>query len=205
MNVWQVEETSEGLKLARSTQRLFGSEHFSWADLFYQKLAPLQVYVMYFPSRFNLDMDTSVMKLLRTFGENTGAGTSVNFWDTRDPEFMKALELFHLQSPPALVLATGLKVHGIEPFGSDKANLYTITITSHEVLSNQEQLAAAVNTSHDVLVRGNPKEITFYIRKNALHSLLEVISRIADSIRDEIVKCKPKFTLPDGTSIQLGG
>ena len=205
MNAWQVEETPEGLKLARPTRRAFGSEHFSWADLLYQKLAPVQVYVIYFPSRFNLDMDTTVMKALRTFGDNTGPGTSVNFWDPKDPEFGKALELFHLQSPPALVLATGLKVQGIEPYGPDKAHLYTITITNHEVLSNQEQLAAAVNTSHDILVRGNPKEITAYIRKNALQSLLEVIARIAGGVRDEILKFKPTFTLPGGVSIQVGG
>jgi hypothetical protein len=205
MNAWQVEETSEGLKLSRPTRRTFGSERFTWADLLYRKLASVKVYVIYFPSRFNLDMDAAVIKALRTFGENTGPSTSVNFWDPIDPEFGKALELFHLQSPPALVLATGLKVQGIEPFGPDKANLYTITITNREVLSNQEQLAAAVNTSHDILVRGNPKEITSYLRKNAIQSLLEVIARVAGDVRDEILKCKPKFTLPNGISIQVGG
>ena len=205
MNVWQVEEAPDGLKLARPTRRALGSENFTWANLLYRKLASVQVYVIYFPSRFNLDLDTTVMQALRTFGENTGPGTSVNFWDPKDPEFNKALELFNLQSPPALVLATGLKVQGIEPFGPDKANLYTITITNHEVLSNQEQLAAAVNTSHDILVRGNAKEITSYIRRNALQSLLEVIARVAGGVRDEILKFKPKFTLPNGISIQLGG
>jgi hypothetical protein len=205
MIAWQVEETPDGLKLARPTRRTFGSERFTWADLLYRKLASVQVYVIYFPSRFNLDLDTTVMQALRTFGENTGPGTSVNFWDPKDPEFNKALELFNLQSPPVLVLATGLKVQGIEPFGPDKANLYTITITNHEVLSNQEQLAAAVNTSHDILVRGNAKEITSYIRRNALQSLLEVIARVAGGVRDEILKFKPKFTLPGGFSIQVGG
>src|SRR5437764_10134332 len=114
MNAWQVEETPDGLRLARPARRALGSEHFTWADLLYQKLAPVQVYVVYFPSRFNLNIDTTVMKALRTFGENTGSGTSVNFWNSKDPEFSKALELFHLQSPPALVLATGLRVQGIE-------------------------------------------------------------------------------------------
>ena len=124
------------------------------------------------------------MDSLRTFGENTGPCASVNFWDPKDPEFSKALELFHLQSPPALVLATGLKVQGTEPFGLDKSHLYTITITNHEILSNQEQLAAAVNTSHDILVRVNPKENTSYLRKNAIQSLLEVIARVAGGVRD---------------------
>ena len=48
MNAWQVEETPEGLKLARPTRRTFGSERFTWADLLYRKLALVQVYVIYF-------------------------------------------------------------------------------------------------------------------------------------------------------------
>ncbi len=204
MNTWKVEETPNGLRLSPTTHRVLGSENFTWANLLYGKLVPVEVYVIYFPSRFNLDVDTTVTNSLHAFAKNTGPSTSVNFWDPKDPEFSKALDLFNLKSPPVLVLATGLKVEGIEPYGPDKANLYTITITNHEVLSNKEQLAAAVNTSHEILVRGNPKEITSYLRKNAIQSLLEVIAKVAGVARDEILKFKPKLILPNGISIQLG-
>lgn len=205
MTTWKVVETPEGLRLSSTSQRAFGSQSFTWANLLYGKLVPVQIYVIYFPSRFNLEIDTIVMSALRNFAANTGSNTSVNFWDTKDPAFSKALELFHLQSLPALVLATGLKVEGIEPYGPDKANLYTITISDQGVLSNQQRLAAAVNTAHDILVHGDPKEITSYLRKNAIQALLAIFARIAREVRDEVLLFKPKLTLPDGTSIQVGG
>jgi hypothetical protein len=163
------------------------------------------VYVVYFPSRFNLAVDKTVIDTLRTFGTNTGPSTSVNVWDTRDPNFGKALELFDIQSPPALVLATGLQLKDIDPRGPNKANFYTITITNVDVLSSSDKLPRSLNIAHDILVRGNPKEITSHLRTNALHSLLQTIAKVARVASDEIVKLKPKFQLPDGSSIQLGG
>jgi len=94
---------------------------------------------------------------------------------------------------------------GIEPYGPDKANLYAITLTKPEVLSNRDVLASAMNRIYTILMRGDPKEITAYLRQQKLSSLLAVIAKVANVVTDEIVKLQPKFQLPDGSSIQLGG
>ena len=203
MEKWTVEETNGELRLA--PLRSLGSDRFTWAHLLYGRLGQVQVYIIYFPSRFDLAVDTTVIDTLRTFGTNTGSSTSVNVWDTRDPNFGKALDLFSIKSPPAMVFATGLQLKDIDPLGPDKANIYTLTITRMDVLSNSDELPRSINIAHDILVRGNPKEITSYLRTNALHSLLQVIANVARVASDEIIKLKPKFQLPDGSSIQLGG
>jgi hypothetical protein len=203
MEKWTVEETNGELRLA--PLRSLGSDRFTWAHLLYGRLGQVQVYIIYFPSRFDLAVDTTVIDTLRTFGTNTGPSTSVNVWDTRDPNFGKALDLFDIKSPPALVLATGLQLKDIDPRGPDKANIYTLTITNMDILSSSDKLPQSINIAHDILVRGNPKEITSYLRTNALHTLLQVIAKVARVASDEIVKLKPKFQLPDGSSIQLGG
>jgi len=87
---------------------------------------------------------------MRIIGTNTGPSTSVNVWDTRDPNFEKSLELFDLKSPPALVLATGLQLKEIDPLGPDKANIYTLTITNMDVLSNSDKLHWSINIAHDM-------------------------------------------------------
>ena len=117
----------------------------------------------------------------------------------------KALELFDIKSPPALVFATGLQLKDIDSRCPDKANLYTIIITDMDVLSSSDKLPRSINIAHDILVRGNPKEIASYLRTNALHALLQMIAKFGRGASDEIVKLKPKFQLPDGSSIQLGG
>jgi len=203
MEKWTVEETNGELRLA--PLRSLGSDRFTWAHLLYGRLGQVQVYIIYFPSRFDFAVDTTVIDTLRTFGTNTGPSTSVNVWDTRDPNFGKALDLFDIKSPPALVLATGLQLKDIDPRGPDKANSYTLTITNMDILSSSDKLPQSINIAHDILVRGNPKEITSYLRTNALHTLLQVIAKVARVASDEIVKLKPKFQLPDGSSIQLGG
>ncbi len=203
MEKWTVEETNGELRLA--PLRSLGSDRFTWAHLLYGRLGQVQVYIIYFPSRFDFTVDTTVIDTLRTFGTNTGPSTSVNVWDTRDPNFGKALDLFDIKSPPALVLATGLQLKDIDPRGPDKANIYTLTITNMDILSSSDKLPQSINIAHDILVRGNPKEITSYLRTNALHTLLQVIAKVARVASDEIVKLKPKFQLPDGSSIQLGG
>lgn len=203
MAKWSVEETSDGLRLI--PLRGLGSDRFTWANLLYSRLDLVQVYAIYFPSRFNLNVDKTVVDTLRTFGTNTGPGTSVNIWDSRDPNFGKALDLFDIKSPPALVLVSGLQLRDIDPLGPDKANIYTLTITNMDVLGSSDKLPRSINIAHDILVRGNPKEITSYLRTNALHTLLQVIAKVAIVASDEIVKLKPKFQLPDGSSIQLGG
>ena len=104
MEKWTVEETNGELRLA--PLRGLGSDRFTWAHLLYGRLDLVQVYIVYFPSRFDLTADKTVIDTLRTFGTNTGPSTSVNVWDTRDPNFGTALDLFDIKSPPALVLAT---------------------------------------------------------------------------------------------------
>jgi hypothetical protein len=203
MEKWTVEETNGELRLA--PLRALGLDRFTWAHLLYGRLSQVQVYVLYFPSRFDWPVDKTTIDALRTFGTNTGPGTSVNIWDTKDPNFGKALELFGIKSPPALVLATGLQLKDIDPRGPDKANLYTITITHMDVLSSSNKLPRSINIAHDILLRGNSKEITSYLRTNAFDSLLQSIAKVAQVASDEIVKLKPKFQLPDGSSIQLGG
>src|SRR5579864_6076870 len=107
MEKWSVKETQGGLQLV--PRRALGSDRFTWAHLLYSRLRPVQVYILYFPSRFNLSLDKIVIDMLRTFGTNTGSGTSVNIWDSRDPNWEKALMLFDIKSPPALVFVTGLQ------------------------------------------------------------------------------------------------
>ena len=200
---WSVEEINGVLRLA--PLRALGLDRFTWAHLLYGRLSQVQVYVLYFPSRFDLSVDKTAIDTLRTFGTNTGPGTSVDIWDTKDPNFGKALELFDIKSPPALVLVTGLQLKEIDPLGPDKANIYTLTITNMDVLGSSDKLPLSINIAYDILVRGNPREITSYLRTNALHTLLQVIAKVAGVASDEIVKLKPKFQLPDGSSIQLGG
>lgn len=203
MEKWAVEETNGELRLA--PLRAIGLDRFTWAHLLYGRLSQVQVFVLYFPSRFDLPLDKDTIDMLRTFGTNTGPGTSVNIWDTKDPNFGKALELFDIKSPPALVLATGLQLKDTDPHGPDKANLYTITITDMDILSSSDKLPQSINIAHDILVRGNSKEITSYLRRNAFDSLLQVIAKFGKVAASEIVKLKPKFQLPDGSSIQFGG
>ena len=117
------------------------------------------MYVLYFPSRFDLPEDKYVIDTLRTFGTNTGPGTSVNIWDSRDPNIEKALELFDIKSPPALVFVTGLQLQDINPLGPDKANLYTIIITHMDVLGSSNKLPQSINIIHDILLRAPSQEL----------------------------------------------
>src|SRR5438128_11666277 len=98
MEKWKVEETNGELRLA--PLRSLGSDRFTWAHPLYGRLGQVQVYIIYFPSRFDLAVDTTVIDTLTTFGTNTGSSTSVNVWDTSDPTFAKAPALISLQSPP---------------------------------------------------------------------------------------------------------
>lgn len=203
MGKWIIEETDRGLRLA--PLRALGFDHFTWAHLLYGRLSSIQVYVLYFPSRFDLPEDTYVIDTLRTFGTNTGPGTLVNIWDSRDPNMEKALELFDVKSPPALVFVSGLHLKDINPsLGPDQALLYAITVTRRDVLSSSDKLPQSISRVHDILVRNNPKEITAYVRTNAFHALLQMLANVAKGVSDEIVRLRPKFQLPDGSSIQLG-
>jgi hypothetical protein len=205
MNIWKVQQTPNGLRLLEGSRRQLGSDHFTWAHLLYGQLGQIHVYALYFPSLVPLPADQTVIAALHDFGTRTGKDTSVNLWDTTDPQFSKALEFFDLKAPPALVFVSGLEVDGIEPYGPDKANLYSIVLTRSEVLSSRELLASAINRIHTILVRSDPKEISAYLRQQKLSSLLSAIAKVANVVANEIIKLRPKFQLPDGSSIQLGG
>jgi hypothetical protein len=206
MSWYTIQETSSGrLQLSPDTRRQFDSEKFTWGHLLYGKLAPVKAYVIYFPSRFDLKIDTTAEEALRVFGGHTGSGTSVNFWDPQDPKFSDALQLFDLKSTPALVFATGLQLNDIEPYGPNKANLYTIAITDPEVLGDRERLASVANSVHEIIIRSNPKEIAGYLRKSTITSLLAALAKVAGGLLDQLLKLKPKFQLPGGASLELGG
>lgn len=200
---WRVTNGDGGLRLepvkvARGT----GSEALTWADLLFLDLMYVQTYVLYFPSRFDTDLDRAVEEALRTFAKNTPASTSVNTWDPKDPEFSRALALFGLSNPPALTLATGLKTSDQRTINKDQ--LYAISFDDAQLLRSPEQLANAINTAHEVLARADHAEITRYVRLRSASEVLGVIGRIAASLRDGLVRMKPKVGLPGGFSLQVG-
>jgi len=200
---WRLRRTDGGLCLGRL--RAFGSEQFTWADLLSVPLASAQVYLLYFPSRFDLPVDTAATEALRHFGAATSERTSVDFWDPRDEHFGEALALFGLQVPPALVLATGLEaVTQAADAGEPSRHLYCISFSDQAVLADREQMAAAVNAAHEVLMRCDRKEIAGYIRTRKAKSLLHAIGLVSAALRDQLVKLRPTFGLPGGISVGLG-
>ena len=202
MTEWRVEELPGGLRLTPVSRRGLGSEELTWADLLYFQLAASTVLLLYFPSRFGLEVDTLAHEALIVFARATGTDTLVNFWDPTDPEFSRALALFDVAAPPALVLARGLKLRGKRTL--DRANLYAISISEPDVLRDRDRLATAVNAAHEVLARGDAAEISGYLRKRAVSSLLQAFGRLGSSVADGLVRLKPKVSLPGGPSIQLG-
>jgi hypothetical protein len=200
---WRLRRTDTGLRLGQV--RAFGAERFTWADLLRTPLAAARVYVLYFPSRFDLPVDAAAKESLRHFGGATSERTSVDFWDPQDEYFSDALELFGIQTPPALVLVAGLQVQDArsdEPTPSQ--SLYCISFADQEVLVDRERMAAAVNTAHEILMRCDPKEIASYIRARKVKLLLHAIAQVSAALRDEVVKLKPKFGVPGGFSVGLG-
>jgi hypothetical protein len=204
MKNWRLVDSGASLSMELDPLRAMGDEQFTWAHLLYGKLGTVKVGIFYFPSRFGTAMDSAVIEALRAFGRNSGAATSVNIWDTKDPELEHALGLFDLKTVPAVVLATGLAVDGMEPRGPNKTPLYSITLTNTAILSDAQHLQATINSAHEVLVRSNPKEIAGYIRAQTADAIVAAIGRTAAHIRDEILRWKPKFGLPGGVSVQVG-
>ena len=202
MTRWRLAGDEEhGLRLEPT--RRFGDERFTWVDLLYFRLAEVRVYVLYFPSRFGLDVDRICLKLLHTFGDSTPATTSVNSWDPRDEHFAEALSLFGLQAPPAVVLACGLERSRDGAF--DERHVYSITFNDRGVLGDTARLVAAMNLAHEVLSRGDPREITRLIRSRDREGLLASVARVAAAVGDQVVKLRPRLGLPGGLSISLGG
>jgi len=204
MNNWTLVDNSISLRMKPGALRAMGSEQFTWAHLLYGKLGNVKVGIFYFPSRFSTATDTAAIEALREFGRNSGPSTSVNIWDTTDPEFEHALGLFDLKTVPAVVLATGLQVEGIEPREPAKTPLYSITVADAGVLSDATRFRSAINSAHEVLARSDPKEIASYIRAQTPNAIIAAIGKLAAPVRDEILRWKPKFGLPGGISVQIG-
>jgi hypothetical protein len=204
MNNWKLVDNGGSLRMEPAQLRAMGDQQFTWARLLYGKLGNVKIGIFYFPSRFDSPVDTAVMEALRAFGRNTGPSTSVNIWDTTDPEFERALGLFDLKTVPAVVLATGLQVDGMERREPDHTPLYAIILADAAILSEPAHLQAAINSAYEVLVRSDPKEITAYIRAQTPNAILAAIGKGAAHVRDEILKWKPKFELPGGVSVQVG-
>jgi hypothetical protein len=204
MAQWKLVESTGGLRMESTEVRAMGEEGFTWAHLLYGKLGNVELGIFYFPSRFDSVVDQSIIEELRKFGRNTGDSISVNVWDPKDPEFEQALTLFGLKTVPAVVLASGLKIAGMEPRGPTKTPLYSIVFDDLALLSNTEHFQNAVNAATNVLSRSNPKEIAGYIRLQKANDILAVIGKTAAKVRDEILRWKPKFGIPGGASVEVG-
>lgn len=203
MSTWRVAEVDGLLRLEEVTARGVGSRSLTWAELLDRRLATAQVLVVYFPSRFDLGVDKTVKDALATFGKRTGAGTSVNIWDTTDSAFTEALGFFDLKSPPALVIATGHLIRGSHAFGPNR-NLYCVSITSTETLGSIDRLVSAINSIHEMMVRSDPSEIARYARTQKAHSAVQVLGRVAHAVRDELVALKLKVQFPGGPTVEIG-
>jgi hypothetical protein len=197
------EDPELGLRLAPAPPvRAFGEDRFTWVQLLYSRLLEVQVYVLYFPTRFNQPVDHLCTSLLREFGVNTPTATSVNFWDGRDEHFGDALALFGITAPPALVLVTGLRRSADGVFEEDST--YCLSFTDASILGDRDQLISAVNLGHEVLARGDSREIARFIARSDRRALLTSVARSARAVADEVVKLKPKFGLPGGITVSVG-
>jgi hypothetical protein len=179
------------------------SESLTWADLLLLRLRPIRVLVLYFPSRFDLQVDHLTEDGLRTYSGLVSPDISVSFWDPTDPEFSRALQLFDLKIPPALVLIAGLKAGDDDSI--DPSTLYMIAHTNPDVLQDRVRLAQAVNTSVELLQRGNRAEICGYLRQRAVASVLNVIAKLGSDLSAAIVALKPTLSLPGDVALSLGG
>jgi len=201
---WRLRHTDTGLRLSKL--RAFGTDTFTWADLLRGPLSSVRVYVLYFPSRFDLPVDKAVTESLRIFGGATSKDTSVDFWDPQDEHFSEALGLFGLRNPPALVLAAGMQSQPAEVIAAahPSDSFYCISFRDPAVLADREQLASAVNIAHEILTRCESKEIAGYLRMRKVDALLAAIGRGVGAIRDELIRFHPTFGLPGGFSVELG-
>jgi hypothetical protein len=204
MTRWRITETETGLRLDALRTRALGADRFTWAELLHTRLETVRTYVLYFPSRWDLPVDAAVTDALQAFGCNTPTATSVNFWDPTDPEFGQALKLFGLEAGPALVFVAGRQLAGMEQPGSGQASLYAIAITDAEMLGDRARLAPMANGMHQIVERGNPKEIARYLRERRLDAFLDTVGDLAAGLRDLLLQLKPKQLLPGGAALQLG-
>ena len=61
-----------------------------------------------------------------------------------------------------------------------------------------------LNSAHEVLARGDAKEIFGYLRERAMDSLLAALRQVGSGAVEQLVKLRPKFQLPGGVSVELG-
>ena len=142
MQGWKLVERADGLRMEEESLRKFGDPEFTLAHLLYGRLGRVTVAIFYFPSRFDTNVDKSMIDNLHHFGDNTSTTTSVNIWDPKDPEFDRVLQLFGLKTVPAVVLATGLQV--TKPRGPVQTPLYTITFSEPAVLCELARFQSAM-------------------------------------------------------------
>lgn len=199
-----IEDTKGGLRLASRNVRGSGSVDLTWADMLYSRLGRVNVYVLYFASRFDQALDSTATAALWAFGENTPPTTSVSCWDPRDPEFSRALGLFGLKAPPALIFVSGLQLEGMVSTSPERAPLYSVAITDEDILGDKTRLASSANTIHEVIMRGDPKEMESYLLQRRLDALVDATGNVGEQLRDQFLALKPKIGLPGGISIQLG-
>jgi hypothetical protein len=201
-STWAVQSTSTGLRLVSVSVRAVGSTALTWASLLNTRLSNVRVYVVYFPSRFDLDVDANAAAALNTFARQTSDQTSVNTWDPTDPNMDEALALFDITRSPALVLATGLKKHGKQL--RNLTSLYAVTITDPAVLADHEKLARVVNSAHEVLMCGDADAIARYLRTRDRESILASVASFGHYLIEQAATLHPKLQLPGGVSLQLG-
>lgn len=200
---WTVTTTSAGLRLRPIVFRGLESRAQTWADLFSKQLDGVRAFVLYFPSRADTEADKVATEALTAFGTHTGAATSVNFWDPTDDEFSRALGLFNIDAPPALVFVPGkLLVAAASTDGA--AHLYSIAITDESILRDRDKLVRAANTAHEVVIRGDPGEISAYVRERKAAAWVAGVARVSASVIEEFAKLKPRLSLPGGIGFQLG-
>jgi hypothetical protein len=199
---WAVQASPAGLRLVPVRLRTAGSQELTWAALLSTRLSTVRVYVLYFPSRFELSVDGAAGAALEAFARQTSDQTSVNSWDPKDPHMDEALLLFDVAAPPALVLTTGLKRRGRQLLKS--SSLYAISITERAVLGDRERLSQVVNSAHEVLMHGDADAIAHYIRKRDCESLLASVVAVGHFLLEQVAILKPKFQLPGGLSLELG-
>jgi hypothetical protein len=175
----------------------------TWEKLLVSQLSDVRVFVLYFPSRFDTEADRDASEMLRTFGAHTGNHTCVSFWDPTDAEFSRALELFDIKSPPALVCAPGLQLRGVMSSTGD-THIYALAITDPTVLGNRKELESAINTTHEVVMRGNPREVSGYLRERKASAILSALAHGSSGFLDRLVRLKPRISLPGGVGLALG-
>ena len=98
----------------------------------------------------------------------------------RVEESSRALALFDVAAPPALVLARGLSCAANEP--SIAPTRTRSASLRADVLRDRDRLTTAVKAAHEVLARGDAAEISGYLRRRAVSTLLQALGRLGGAV-----------------------